>query len=353
MRAMYCMYVGPEQPVRAMYCMYVQAHWHIGAVFEHHRARFCRVVRFCSAILLAGFRYHPPMAKHRPGTGSNYVVRWHHAATLAVAMVGAAVFSGCANNRAGGKNAQASSQPTVEDLEWKQRIAIKNAEYKRTQPEKHAALTGLQSRPGEGGQASLDLTLIQGNRDAAPVLVTRLMSGEPEQNRLAIAEALPTTGGDWQEAAAALIALDADANVRQALVQSMRYAEPPHCVDGLRKGFADEDPKVQAAAARTAGFSSHGRMLYNELHSSLFAEDWDLRVASAQALGKLKMTEARSGLIRTLKDEHPEVRRTALLALEKISPEGVANIPEVHQLTKDSDKRVAREARRIVISPPK
>jgi len=272
---------------------------------------------------------------------------------LGLAIVLATGVSGCAGKNNNGSSAHANTGQTVDDLDWKQRVAIKDAEYKRTDPAQHQALRDLQPSPGPGGNPTLDISQVQGNKQAAPVLVTRLMSGEPEGNRRALAEALPTTGGDWQEPAVALIKLDADAKVRIALVQSMRYAEAPHSVEGLRSGFADEDPKVQAAAARTAGFSKEGRMLYDELHSSLFAEDWDLRAAAAQSLGKLEMQEARTGLIRALGDEHPEVRLYALVALEKITPSGVANIPEVHQLTKDSDERVAKEARRIVISPPK
>ncbi len=279
--------------------------------------------------------------------GNRIVLRCYRAAFVGFATI--AIAAGCATNRANDQTAHANAQPTVDDLGWKQRVAIKNAEYKRTQPNKHADLSAR--RPSQGGE--LDLTDIQGNPSAAPVLVTRLMGNEPPDNRKALAEALPTTGGDWQEASAALVSLDADASVRQALVESMRYAEAPHSVEGLRKGFADEDPKVQAAAARTAGFCKEGRMLYDELHSSLFADDWDLRAASAQSLGKLEMVEARSGLIKALKDEHPQVRLYALLALEHIDPSGVANIPEVHKLTKDKDPQVAKAARRIVISPPK
>ncbi|MGB1013377.1 MAG: HEAT repeat domain-containing protein [Nannocystaceae bacterium] len=292
---------------------------------------------------------HPPRTQVHVRLGAFAWAR--RGSQLCLALVLAAGVSGCAGKNKNGSSAHANSGQTVDDLDWKQRVAIKNAEYKRADPEQHEALNSLQ--PSKGPNPALDLTQIQGNKQAAPVLVTRLMSGETEANRRALAEALPTTGGDWQEPAAALIKLDADAKVRVALVQSMRYAEAPHSVEGLRLGFADEDPKVQAAAARTAGFSKQGRMLYDELHSSLFAEDWDLRAAAAQSLGKLEMQEARSGLIRALGDEHPEVRLYALVALEKIEPSGVANIPEVHQLTKDSDDRVAKEARRIVIAPPK
>ncbi len=240
------------------------------------------------------------------------------------------------------------SQPaTVEELDWKQRIAIKNDELKRKDPGTHQQLMELQSKPDAAGVPSLDSPLIDTNPDAAPVLVTRMLGEDTKKNKQAIAYALPRTGGDWSEAAAALIPLEADAEVRKALVESMRYAADPHSIEGLKHGFKDEVPAIRAAAARTAGFSESGRMLYNELLSGLFAEDWDTRAASAQSLGKLQMKEATSALRRSLSDEHEQVRLYSLLALEKIEPDNVGSFPEVAQLRSDPSQSVANEANRI------
>ncbi len=240
-----------------------------------------------------------------------------------------------------------SKPATVEELDWKQRVAIKNDEIKRKDPGTHQQLMELQSKPDAAGVPSLDGPLIEANPDAAPVLVTRMLGEDTKKNKQAIAGALPRTGGDWSEAAAALIPLAADPEVRKALVESMRYAEDPHAVEGLKHGFQDEVPEIRAAAARTAGFSESGRMLYNELLSGLFAEDWDMRAASAQSLGKLQMREATSALRRSLNDEHEQVRLYSLLALEKIDPENVGSFPEVEKLRSDPSQPVANEANRI------
>ncbi|MCA9715551.1 MAG: HEAT repeat domain-containing protein [Myxococcales bacterium] len=271
----------------------------------------------------------------------------HHVTALLLLTLAAT--GACKQTDAPPPSEPAEDKPaTVEDLDWKQRVAIKSDEVQRKDPGQHQQLLELQSKKDAAGVPSLEGPLVENNPDAAPVLVTRMLDGkESNQNKEAIAYALPRTGGDWSEAAAALIPLEADPRVRKALVESMRYAEDPHGVEGLRHGFKDEEAEIRAAAARTAGFNPSGRMLYNELLSGLFAEDWDMRAASAQSLGKLEMKEAESALRRSLADEHEQVRLYSLLALEKISPDNVGGFPEVAKLRSDPSEPVASEANRI------
>jgi hypothetical protein len=169
------------------------------------------------------------------------------------------------------------------------------------------------------------------------VLLRRLLAGkDPVDVRCAIVDALPLTGGDWQEGAAALIAVDA--RPRSASSWSRSCATPaPHSVHGLRLGFKDEDPEINVAAARTAGFSRHGAELLPELYSSTFDTDWDLRAAAVQALGMLKLPQSRDVLVKALADEEREVRLQALLALEQLDPEGLLELPEL-----DSSPATAR-----------
>ncbi|MCA9688851.1 MAG: HEAT repeat domain-containing protein [Nannocystaceae bacterium] len=270
--------------------------------------------------------------------------------TLALAALLVGPLAACKGSAAESQQPTADQGPqsVAEIKDWKQRVAIENQEVQRKDPALHQQLTTLQAKAGPGGAPTFEEPIVENNPDASPVLITRLMSGgESKENHQAIAEALPRAGGDWQEPAAALIPLQAEPEVRQALVESMRYAEPPHIVEGLKAGFRDESPAVQAAAARTAGFSKYGGMLYSELLSSLFADDWDVRAASAQSLGKLKMREATSALRRSLGDEHEQVRLYALLALERIDPEGVKTFPEVAKLRQDPSNAVATEANRL------
>jgi HEAT repeat protein len=181
---------------------------------------------------------------------------------------------------------------------------------------------------------------------AAAVLLRRLLQGSDSAVvRCALVDALPLTGGDWQEAAAALVAIDASPRVRKQLIEVMRYAEAPHNVNGLRLGMKDEDLEVQVAAARTAGFSRNGADLFQELYSSTFDADWDLRAAAVQALGMLRLPKSRDVLLKALEDEEREVRLQALLALEQLDPEGVIWLPQLDKLAKDrKSHRIARKA---------
>ncbi|MBL8976425.1 MAG: hypothetical protein JNK56_37830 [Myxococcales bacterium] len=181
---------------------------------------------------------------------------------------------------------------------------------------------------------------------AAAVLLRRLLQGEdPVAVRCALVDALPQTGGDWQEGAAALIGIDASPAVRKRLVESMRYADAPHSVHGLRLGFKDEDPEVNIAAARTAGFSRQGPELAAELEATTRAADWDLRAAPVQSLARLNLPQSREVLLKALYDEEREVRLQGLLALEQLDPEGVLWLPEIDLLARDrKSHRIARKA---------
>jgi HEAT repeat protein len=169
-------------------------------------------------------------------------------------------------------------------LDWRSRLAVAVRELQKTDPALLARLENLQPVRAVDGELSF-----AAEARAATVLLRRLLAGkDPAEVRGAIVDALPQTGGDWQEGAAALIGIDASPRVRKRLVEIMRYADAPHSVHGLRLGFKDEDPEVNIAAARTAGFSRQGPELAPELYSSTFDTDWDLRAAAVQSLGMLK-----------------------------------------------------------------
>lgn len=235
-----------------------------------------------------------------------------------------------------GPDAAAAQAPT-QAPDWRARVG---AALEKLQAEDPALVTRLSGPPELISEADLR------DRRAAAVLLSRLLKGaDAAPARRALAEALPQTGGDWQEGAAALIASDPSPEVRKQLVELMRYAEPPHCIEGLRRGFRDPDPEVNIAAARTTGFSRSGGELFQELFSSTFDADWDLRAAAVQALGMLRLPRSRELLIKALADEEREVRLQALLALEQLDPEGVIHLPQLEKLARDrKSHRIARKA---------
>ena len=235
-------------------------------------------------------------------------------------------------------------RPAPPHVDWQSRVAIAIEKLQTDSPELLTQLRAFQpTRSGADGMLFTQPELHDPR--AAPILLQRLLAGtDPVKVRCAIVDALPGTGGDWQEGAAALIAVDSSARVRKQLVEVMRYAGD-HSVQSLRLGFKDEDPEINIAAARTAGFSRQGPALLPELYSSTFDTDWDLRAAAVQALGMLKLPQSRDVLIKALADESRDVRLQALLALEQLDPEGLLELPELERLAHDrKSHRIARKA---------
>ncbi|MBZ5715643.1 HEAT repeat domain-containing protein [Nannocystis pusilla] len=251
-----------------------------------------------------------------------------------------------AKNLSSGTSSKAAPGATATlQLDWRQRLAIGVDAMQTSDPARLARLEQLQPDRKVDEAVFFSPGELQDPK-VAPVLLRRLLrSADPVKVRCALVEALPLTGGDWQEGAAALIGIDASPLVRKQLVQVMRYASAPYNIDGLRRGFKDEDPEVNIAAARTAGFARNGEELFPELYSSTFDSDWDLRAAAVQALGMLRLPKSRDVLIKALADDEREVRLQAFLALEQIDPEGIIWLPELESLAKDrKSHRIARKA---------
>ncbi|WAS94122.1 HEAT repeat domain-containing protein [Nannocystis punicea] len=235
--------------------------------------------------------------------------------------------------------------PAKVQVDWRDRVAIGVAAMQTADSARLTRLEQLQPDRKVEDAVFFSPGELQDPK-VAPVLLRRLLqSTDPVKVRCALVEALPLTGGDWQEGAAALVGLDASPQVRKQLVQVMRYAGAPYNVDGLRRGFKDEDSEVNIAAARTAGFARNGEELFPELYSSTFDADWDLRAAAVQALGMLRLPKSRDVLIKALSDDEREVRLQAFLALEQLDPEGIIWLPELEALAKDrKSHRIARKA---------
>lgn len=243
--------------------------------------------------------------------------------------------------------AKPKSDPVT--LDWRSRLAVAVRALQTSDPALLDRLSALQPTRGVDGELTFATANLQ-DRRAATVLLRRLLQGQdPAQVRRALVDALPLTGGDWQEGAAALVGLDASPQVRKQLIEVMRHVPAPHGIHGLRLGFKDEDPDVNVAAARAAGFHKQGAELFPELYSATFDSDWDLRAAAVQALGMLKVPRSREILIKSLGDEEREVRLQALLALEQLDPDGLLELPELEKLAKDrKSHRIARKAQLLL-----
>lgn len=241
------------------------------------------------------------------------------------------------------------AKPEPPKLTWQQRTAVAIADLQQQDPARYKKLRSLKPNRRVGDEQLFSQPIAADPR-AAPVFLQRLLNGSDSVAvRLALVDALPGTGGDWQEGIAALVAIDASPRVRKKLVETMRYVDPPHSIDGLRHGFNDEDLAVRVAAARTAGFARDGIGLYQEVVSMTFNdEDWDLRAAAVQSLGKFNNKAAWPQLVRMLGDPHPTVRLQVLIALEHLDAEAAGKLPELDKLAKDrQNPRVAKLAQRL------
>jgi hypothetical protein len=255
--------------------------------------------------------------------------------------------------RVAGKPGAAPAEPPRPGLPWPERAALAIAALQRDDPARYERLRTLRPDARVGDEQLFSQPEVADPR-AAAVLLQRLLAGDdPEPVRLALVDALPVTSGDWQEGAAALVAIDASPRVRKKLVEVLRYVAPPHNLVGLRHAFADEDLAVRVAAARTTGFTRDAAELYPELMSASFDEDWDMRAAAAQSLGQLGQRAAWGRLVALLGDAHPEVRLQALLALERIDPAGARGLAALEGLARDArSPKVARAAARLLAERP-
>lgn len=78
-------------------------------------------------------------------------------------------------------------------------------------------------------------------------------------------------------------------------------------------------------------------------------DDWDMRAACVQALGQLRATAARDRLVGMLADDQAEVRLQVLLALDRIDPEGLRQLPDLERLARERDHwKIADMAKRLI-----
>lgn len=232
---------------------------------------------------------------------------------------------------------------------WQQRM---NIEFELFKSRDHVAFEQvLNLAPDEKTRSGRLVYTDKRLRDprAAPVLLHRILSGnEKPAVRRAMADALPMTTGDWEEAVSHMLKVEGDAKVRLALVRCMRHSKSPYDLQGLRAGLRDENPDVQVAALETAGYVANGKVLVSELLSATFDDKWERRAAAIRSLGNLRENRAWKTLIRSLSDQKPEVRLQALISLEKIDAGQAAQLPEVRKLARDGSMRVAKRAKAVL-----
>jgi len=233
--------------------------------------------------------------------------------------------------------AQTTAPKTVEvtaNLPWRERVA---AELNTIEAKKLIELMALPPA-----------SITKDPKLAAIVLDRLARKADPEEVRVALAEALPTTGGPFADALADLFIDEGSAKVRAAFV---RVTPNDQALSILRRAFADPSTEVRLVALRSASTHTVCEQLASELRTTLTDREPALRAEAARSIGALKIEAARNELVTALSDGDPEVRLEAMRALDRIAPGSLAGTAAVTALRSDPDVRVAELAQKLAVRP--
>jgi len=187
---------------------------------------------------------------------------------------------------------------------------------------------------------------------ATAIFAARLATPEtPQELRLALAEVLHRSGGDWSAAILAQLAVEHDPEVRGILVSTLAKAPEGAALVGLQRGLVDPAGEVRRAACELAGWApAAGRDSSVEapLRAALGDDEARVRAAASRAFGLLGERDHFDAVMSGLVDDDAEVRLQTLRALERLDRDRAAALAEVASLAAEgSDPRVKRAASKL------
>ena len=183
---------------------------------------------------------------------------------------------------------------------------------------------------------------------SAPMLLDRYLHGGGDAiERGALVEALPRTGGDWEEALVSIVSDETDPGVKGIMLECLKKVDTALAAPVLRAGLRDASPEVRASAARTMGWTDEPATYGADLQRAFGDRAALVRSAAVRAAGWLRVEGAWTGLVTRLSDEDAEVRLHALRALERIDAPRAGQLSQVGALVTDPDAKVARAAGQI------
>jgi HEAT repeat protein len=216
-------------------------------------------------------------------------------------------------------------------------------------PAKRGELVALAPQTTRPGGLRFTTDVIHDARVTAVFIDRLARKTDGEDVRVALAEALPRTGGQFEDAIADLFADEGSANVRVIYVHAARRVPETRALSVFRRAFADSSVEVRAEAARSAASHEAGVKLAGELRAALGDGDPMMRAEAARSLGILKIAAARDELVRALGDGSADVRLESMRALDRIAPGSLAGSVQVTQLKSDPDERVSRLAEKLSV----
>lgn len=190
---------------------------------------------------------------------------------------------------------------------------------------------------------------------AMPVIFHRLIDLEESQiNRVALASALRTNRGPWQELALELLGTEEDASVRMGLMRSLEKSQPDVLSKAIVLGLTDTDARVRDWAAQGAVqlFANHeGAGATEDLKASLVERlgdaDAGVRATTVRALSFTGQVAYIDAMAKLLSDDDGLTRLAAIDALVRLDAGEAKRRVDAAQLVGDADPRVARAASRL------
>ena len=155
-------------------------------------------------------------------------------------------------------------------------------------------------------------------------------------------EEVPTEGAEWARAEALVESLTADQpELRMASANALGRIGSKNGTKALVERLGDPDPRVRARAARALGRIADPRAV-SGLQKALSDESADVRREAADSLGRIGGGEALSALLGLLDDDSETVRRIAANSLGNFG--SVKPLDALISLLSDPNEAVRRAA---------
>ena len=250
---------------------------------------------------------------------------------------------GCSQQDVEGSTSVGGKGDDVASGEWRTRIDEDVARLRKADPTLWRQLTTVDALPTRPGFTRIRGEVVH-HEVAASVFLLRYLDERDGETRAALVEALPRTGGLYEDALAELIDSEPNEDARAAMVAALGRGKTAASMHGIGKGLADKSISVRLEAAVAASRNPRGANLGPALEARLADADDSVRAAAARALGIHSIASAKESLAARLADGSAEVRLQALRALSRIDAAYLASQPQMASLGQDDDARVRRAA---------
>jgi HEAT repeat protein len=108
---------------------------------------------------------------------------------------------------------------------------------------------------------------------------------------------------------------DADCYVRKTAIEAARDVDNPEIIEAIIGCLNDEEINVRESAVLALENSRNANLVIEALSRTLSDSNWNVRRESIAVIAKMGICGSVKPLRKMLKDEDPEVRRSALLGL--------------------------------------